>query len=232
MRRLGLLLMAIVLTLCTACSTQRDAVSTPEKAQQVVKNWLDSHPFSPAVYIDSGSTEVDDFGYAFYLTQSSKNIAKVRVVKSNGAIMATNNDGGFIAINDWYKTAKETNSYAVQGAGEVDWDGLYADDWSFELISRYPDDFKDAKLKFVGMAFQMISESATNVELPVGIGYDASAVDDVVIVCYNPSIVSGRMLPGDNIDVFGVFQGLETYRNGAGETIQVPVFKADMIIRR
>lgn len=96
----------------------------------------------------------------------------------------------------------------------------------YEAVARTPDDYKGSLLTFSGRVLQVIDgTSETDLRIATDGGYD-----DVILVGYDPSIMSGtRILEDDNVTVYGTCIGLYTYESTLGASISVPALYADSI---
>lgn len=96
---------------------------------------------------------------------------------------------------------------------------------AYSDLARTPDAYAGEKIVISGKVLQ-VSESATEIDLRVATdgGYE-----DVVMVGYDPSLLSSRILEDDMIDVYGISIGLYTYTSTMGASISVPGLFADQV---
>lgn len=92
-------------------------------------------------------------------------------------------------------------------------------------LARNPDTYKGQNIVISGKVLQ-VSESTKEIDLRVATdgGYD-----DVVMVGYDPKLMSSRVLEDDVVIVYGNCIGLYTYTSTLGASISVPGLYADNI---
>ncbi|MEG2007183.1 MAG: hypothetical protein RR186_06990, partial [Raoultibacter sp.] len=122
------------------------------------------------------------------------------------------------------KQANSVLSTASNGLKEVFNPANYAA-VAYSDLARTPDSFKSQKIVVSGKVLQ-VSESATEIDLRVATD---GAYDDVVMVGYNPKLMTSRVLEDDMINVYGTSVGLFTYKSTLGASISVPGLFADQI---
>lgn len=98
---------------------------------------------------------------------------------------------------------------------------------TYGQLARTPNDYIGEKVKFNGEVIQVLEGGGeTQIRLAVGGNYDT-----VIFCAYDSSIVSSRVLEGDNITIMGLSNGLLTYESTMGGEITVPsvlIEKIDM----
>lgn len=96
---------------------------------------------------------------------------------------------------------------------------------TYEQLARTPDDYKSKKAKFTGKVIQVIEgKGETDLRIAVAGNYDK-----VLLVAYDPSISSSRVLENDNVTVKGISQGIYTYDSTIGGKISVPLLQVKEI---
>lgn len=96
---------------------------------------------------------------------------------------------------------------------------------TFEDISRSPDKYKGKKVKFSGSVLQVIDGYlSNNLRMSTNGNYD-----DVILVEYKTSLIDVRLLDNDKITIYGTFSDLQSYTAVMGNTVTVPLVKADRI---
>lgn len=96
---------------------------------------------------------------------------------------------------------------------------------TFEDISRSPDKYKGKKVKFSGSVLQVIDGYlSNNLRMSTNGNYD-----DVILVEYKTSLIDVRLLDNDKITIYGTFSDLQSYTAVMGNTVTVPLIKADRI---
>lgn len=96
---------------------------------------------------------------------------------------------------------------------------------TYNQLARTPDNFKDKKVKFSGKVIQVMEEKGeTDLRIAVDNNYDT-----VLLVGYDPSITSTRVLENDYVEIKGVSKGLYTYESTLGGNITVPLVHVDKI---
>lgn len=96
---------------------------------------------------------------------------------------------------------------------------------TFDDISRSPDKYKGKKVKFSGSVLQVIDGYLSN-NLRMS---TSGSYDDVILVEYKTSLIDVRLLEKDKITVYGTFSALQSYTAVMGNTVTVPLVKADRI---
>lgn len=102
----------------------------------------------------------------------------------------------------------------------------YRTDISFDSFSRKPDDFIGKKMKLSGKVIETFgsgADSGLRVEL------DIEHFDDLIRVYYNSNNLDIRILEDDEVTIYGVYQGIESYEAVLGNIIDIPYFNADKI---
>ncbi len=96
---------------------------------------------------------------------------------------------------------------------------------TFEDISRSPDKYKGKKVKFSGSVLQVIDGYiANNLRMSTSGNYD-----DVILVEYKTNLIDVRLLENDKITIYGTFSDLQSYTAVMGNTVTVPLVRADRI---
>ena len=94
---------------------------------------------------------------------------------------------------------------------------------TYNQLARTPDAYIGKKVKLSGKVVQVI-EGASEIDLRVAVGDN---YDTILLVAYDPSIVTSRILENDEITVKGVSQGITTYKSTMGGDISLPAVTAD-----
>lgn len=101
----------------------------------------------------------------------------------------------------------------------------YATDITYDNLARTPDDYEGKDVCFTGEVVQLIDgEEETQIRLAIDGDYDK-----IILIGYDPSIVSERVLENDNITIYGVSMGIFTYESTLGGMISVPGVWVDHI---
>ncbi|WP_461213014.1 hypothetical protein [Lacticaseibacillus sp. GG6-2] len=96
---------------------------------------------------------------------------------------------------------------------------------TFDQLARNPDDYNGEFLHLTGKVLQVL-EGDEQTDLRVGIDGDYT---HVVLVVYDPTIMSSRILEDDKITFYGMSLGTQTYESTLGAEITVPLVVADKI---
>lgn len=94
---------------------------------------------------------------------------------------------------------------------------------SYDQLARNPNEHKNSYVKFSGKVVQVM-EGNNEVQLRIAVNDD---YDTILLVFYDPSIVNGRILDGDVVNLKGVSMGIYTYDSTMGGSITVPLVKVD-----
>ncbi|MDO5397870.1 MAG: hypothetical protein Q4G33_08050 [bacterium] len=89
---------------------------------------------------------------------------------------------------------------------------------AYESLARVPDGFVGLNLGYNGTVIQ-IQESNQLVEMRLAVNNDYNSI---IYAIYNKNIVAERVLEGDNITIYGSFDGLYTYTAVFGNNITIP----------
>lgn len=95
----------------------------------------------------------------------------------------------------------------------------------YSELARNPDAYKGKKIEISGRVLQ-VSEGSSENQLRVA---TSGNYDDVVMVGYNPKLVSSRVLEDDRVTVYGTYVGIYSYTSVMGATISVPGVSAKSI---
>ena len=96
---------------------------------------------------------------------------------------------------------------------------------TYDQLARTPDNYKGKKVKFTGKVIQVM-ESSGETDLRIAVNGD---YDTVLLVAYDPSITSTRVLEDDNVTIKGISNGLYTYKSTMSGNITIPLIKVDII---
>ena len=101
----------------------------------------------------------------------------------------------------------------------------YATDITYDNLARTPDDYIGKAVCFTGKVVQLIEgDGETQIRLAIDGDYDK-----IILVGYDPSIISERVLENDNITIYGISMGIFTYESTIGGMISVPGVWVDYI---
>lgn len=106
--------------------------------------------------------------------------------------------------------------------------GEYRTDVTYDDLSRRPDDYLYQNIEVSGTVIQLIEGDGEN-QLRVALSYNG--YEDVVLVGYEPKIVSERILVDDYITIKGMSVGIFQYESTLGGLISVPAIYAMEITR-
>lgn len=95
----------------------------------------------------------------------------------------------------------------------------------YNELARNPDAYKGKKIEISGRVLQ-VSEGSSENQLRVA---TSGNYDNVVMVGYNPKLVSSRVLEDDRVTVYGTYVGIYSYTSVMGATISVPGVSAKSI---
>lgn len=116
------------------------------------------------------------------------------------------------------KEAEEASRLAEEAKG-------YETGIAYKDIARSPDAYKGKKVKFSGEVIQ-VSEGIlyNHIRLATKNGYD-----DVVYCSYDPNLLNFRILEEDQITVYGVCEGVESYTSVLGAQVTLPSVSVERI---
>ena len=138
-----------------------------------------------------------------------KNYMESNGKSSNGEI--TEELVGMLNINDKIKTAKELSKYRT--------------DISYEMLMRNPVDYINTPVKFSGSVVQVINEGGGN-NIRLAINSDSS---QTIWCSYSRLDMSGNLMEGDQVTVYGIAMGTEDYIAISGEKITLPTITCERI---
>lgn len=136
-----------------------------------------------------------------------KNYMESNGKSSNGEI--TEELVGMLNINDKIKTAKELSKYRT--------------DISYEMLMRNPVDYINTPVKFSGSVVQVINEGGGN-NIRLAINSDSS---QTIWCSYSRLDMSGNLMEGDQVTVYGIAMGTEDYIAISGEKITLPTITCE-----
>lgn len=123
------------------------------------------------------------------------------------------------------KAVREAKEKADKEAKEAEEKLGYDTGITFSQLARTPDDYMLKKIKFKGKVVQVM-EGDKNNTLRFAVNSD---YDKIMILEYDKSIVSFRILEDDIITIYGVSYGLYSYESTMGKTITIPSAIVDKI---
>ena len=104
--------------------------------------------------------------------------------------------------------------------------GTYLDP-GYDALARTPDDFKDQKV-YVGGKILQVQEDTSGTTYRIAQNSDYGSV--VMAFADATALGGSRLLEDDIVDLYGVYKGLYTYKAVLGQSVTVPLIKADKII--
>ena len=94
--------------------------------------------------------------------------------------------------------------------------------YSYQEISRNPDDYDGTHVKFTGKIIQVLEDGNT-VQLRVNVTQGRYGIwDDTIFVTYTRKDGEARLLEDDIITLYGISGGLVTYESIFGASITIP----------
>ena len=131
------------------------------------------------------------------------------------------------AINHYKDKSELEDSTSKQSTNKAD----FSTDITYEELARKPDKYKGTMATFTGQVVQVIeSSSTTQIRLATKKSeYLESYFEDIIFCEFSPDIVSGRVLEGDILTVYGECKGLYKYTALLGNEISVPRMIVSMI---
>lgn len=128
------------------------------------------------------------------------------------------------------KAAREAAKAAEEAAKAAEEAALldrstYRWDISYDNLARTPDDFTGQKVGLYGRVVQVMEGNGTT-QLRVAVNDDYNRV---VLVEYDSSISSMRVLEDDYVDMYGTSYGLYTYTSTMGGEITIPAILVNII---
>lgn len=94
----------------------------------------------------------------------------------------------------------------------------YSTDITYDNLARTPDDYIGKAVCFTGNVVQLI-EGGEETQIRLAINGD---YDKIILIGYEPSIVSERVLENDSITIYGISKGIFNYQSTIGSQISVP----------
>ena len=123
------------------------------------------------------------------------------------------------------KKKAEAAAAAAAAAAEAEAKKGYDTGITYNQLARTPDDYVGKKVKFTGKVIQVI-EGSSEVNLRVAVNKN---YDTVLLVFYPKTLTKTRVLENDIVTLYGVSQGLHTYKSTMGGDITIPLVKVDKI---
>lgn len=122
------------------------------------------------------------------------------------------------------RAEEEAKAALAAAAREAEERKGYETGITYNQLARTPDDYEWKKVKFTGRVLQVLEGDEVNLRIAVN-----GNSDTVILVYYRPSITEVRVLERDNITIYGVFQGLHTYKSVMGASITIPLIRVDKL---
>ena len=131
------------------------------------------------------------------------------------------------AYNRYKDKSEMENSTSKQSTNKAD----YSKDITYDELARNPNKYKGSMATYTGEVIQVMeSSNKTQIRLATKKNeYFESYTDDIIFCEFSPDIVSGRILEGDIITVYGECNGLYTYTAVLGNEISIPTMIVSMI---
>ena len=123
------------------------------------------------------------------------------------------------------RVAKEKQAEEERIAKENAEKNKYETNITYSQVARNPDDYISQLGKFKGKVVQVI-EGNTHNNLRVAVGGN---YDNMLLVEYDPSILSQRILENDQVTIYGANMGIYSYESTLGATISIPSMLAHKI---
>lgn len=123
------------------------------------------------------------------------------------------------------KAQEEKKAEEERKAKEEQEKNKYNTPVTYDEIARNPENTLLKKCKFSGEVVQVLEGTGKN-NLRVAINGD---YDKMMLVEYDPSIVSSRILDNDNVVLYGTSAGTTSYTSTMGQKITIPAMLADKI---
>src|SRR5665648_177747 len=92
---------------------------------------------------------------------------------------------------------------------------------AYKELARNPDTYNGTNVIFTGQVIQ-VQESGDLVNLRVNVTKNTYGYEDTVLIQYDKSIISGRVLDDDVITFSGMSMGLLTYKTVMGAEMTIP----------
>jgi hypothetical protein len=126
------------------------------------------------------------------------------------------------------KAAEEASIAEVEASKAAEEAVGYETGFTYDQISRTPDDYNGKKVKFTGTVLQVIEDTTTlklnNIRLAVNGDYNK-----VVYIQYSAGITDSRILENDKITIYGISSGLTSYTSTLGSKITIPMIYVEKI---
>ena len=101
---------------------------------------------------------------------------------------------------------------------------------SYFQLSHYPDKYVGKDIKLLGGQVEQVIEDKNNYTLLVNVSKDEYGLyTDTVYVTYTKKASDARILEGDEIYIYGRFEGLITYDTVIGGSVSVPGVEAKYV---
>lgn len=148
----------------------------------------------------------------------SQSVAADSIVKEKTKITITYSLGHQKTPEEIAEEEKNTFKASCQG-------------YSYEEISRNPDNYKGLPAVFTGEVAQVMESSySSTITLRVNVTQgEYGWWDDTIYVTYTMPEGRGRILEKDIVTIYGTLDGLESYTAVLGNTITIPRVKAKYI---
>ena len=175
------------------------------------KTWCDTFDISCNISSDYN----DEVEYGKLISQS---VESNKVIKNTETIIVKYSLGHKKTPEEIAAEKKETFKASCQN-------------FSYEEISRNPDNYKGQHAVFRGQVVQVLEESyTTTINLRVNVTEGSYGWwDDTIYVIYTLPEGSPRILEKDIVTIYGALDGLYSYTAVLGNTITIPKIDAEYI---
>lgn len=103
----------------------------------------------------------------------------------------------------------------------------YMNDFDYEKVSRYPDDYSGKKYEINGEVTQVITSGWSDT-VAIRINVDGDYKKNLYVE-YDKDILSGNILTDDEVTIYATFKGLYSYTTVLGSSLTVPKVEAQLI---
>lgn len=122
-------------------------------------------------------------------------------------------------------TLKPDSETSIEGTEIIV--GKYMNDFDYEKVSRYPDDYIGKNYEINGKVTQVLTSGWSDM-VAIRMNVDGDYKKNLYVE-YDKDILSGNILTDDEITIYATFKGMYSYTTVLGSSLTVPKVEAQLI---
>jgi len=225
MKKIIGLVSVVALLLCSSCAPkitqeQYDAVSAERDQYAAQLNDLNANYKSVEAERDKLESDIASLNTVVTGLRTEKTELQTKIDSaSDWFSLSADEQADMLVVLAERQAAREAQAAKEEQQG-------YETGITFEQLARTPDDYVGKKVKFTGIALQVLEgDGMTEMRIATRGRYD-----DIIYVAYKSNITSTRVLEDDKITIYGVSQGLYSYESTGSGIITLPLITVDQLV--